>query len=408
MRNTRILRPSPQRHDKYLHSGKSNVGTLIFIFIVFFLGAPILSLAANPQENTSQQAAHQGAAPSSEAASLGLTFVPGSSSTVIVERDGKKYLVDLASHTVRQAQPDPSDPAPAPAPAAKKQLAKTVAAPQKAPAATSNQDKTKRGVYEAGDDYLFTLPTGRRLDKHGFYVNFNHRFGFDPAFSGPARGAILGGLDGFGIASFGLRYGVTDKLSVSAYRSPSVIGRPIQFMAGYNLMDEHDGKPFNTTFRVSVEGRDNFRKDYTVNFEGIVSRSITKRAQIYAVPTVSLADRRLLGPQLNLTDSPPDLPGVNTFSLGVGASFDIRPTVALVAEVIPTLVNGRDLGIHRPAFSFGIQKKIWRHAFTFGFSNSPGTTVSQRAGTRATFIGDPSGDTPAALFIGFDITRQIY
>jgi hypothetical protein len=82
--------------------------------------------------------------------------------------------------------------------------------------------------------------------------------------------------------------------------------------------------------------------------------------------------------------------------------------VALVAEVIPTLVNGRDLGIHRPAYSFGIQKKIWRHAFTFGFSNGPGTTVSQRAGTRATFIGDPSADKPGGLFVGFDLTRQIY
>jgi hypothetical protein len=57
----------------------------------------------------------------------------------------------------------------------------------------------------------------------------------------------------------------------------------------------------------------------------------------------------------------------------VGGSFDIRPAVALVAEVIPAWVNGRP---------FGIQKKIPRPAFTFGFTNSPGTTVSQRAGTR--------------------------
>lgn len=407
MRNTQILTPLSQAYATALQSGKSK--SLILIFVAFLLGASALSRGAQPQGNTPspQKTTDTATPPPSEAAALGLTFVPGSNSTVIVERDGKKYLVDLVSHTVREAQPDPNHPAPAPVKTRTKQLAKTTT-PQQTSAASRNQDSGKPGVYEAGDDYLFTLPTGRRLDKHGFYVNFNHRFAFDPAFSGPARGAILGGLDGFGIASFGLRYGVTDKLSVSAYRSPSVIGRPIQFMAAYNVMDEHDGKPFNTTFRISVEGRDNFRKDYTVNFEGIVSRSITKRAQIYAVPTVSLADRRLLGPQLNLTDSPPNLPGINAFSLGVGAAFDIRPTVALVAEVIPTLVNGPELGIHRPAFSFGIQKKIWRHAFTFGFSNSPGTTVSQRAGTRATFIGNPSGDTPASLFIGFDITRQIY
>lgn len=88
--------------------------------------------------------------------------------------------------------------------------------------------------------------------------------------------------------------------------------------------------------------------------------------------------------------------------------MDIRPTVALVAEVIPTLYNGDLLGIHRPAYSFGIQKKIWRHAFTLALSNSPGTTVSQRAETRATY-GRPGGtDTPAGLFLGFDIMRQIH
>jgi hypothetical protein len=82
--------------------------------------------------------------------------------------------------------------------------------------------------------------------------------------------------------------------------------------------------------------------------------------------------------------------------------------VALLAEIIPTFVNGRDLGIHRPVYSFGIQKKIWRHAFTLGLTTGPGTTVSQRAGTRAQFLGDPSADTPGGLFLGFDLTRQIH
>jgi hypothetical protein len=103
-----------------------------------------------------------------------------------------------------------------------------------------------------------------------------------------------------------------------------------------------------------------------------------------------------------------DLPGVNTFSVGVGAAYDIRPTVALIAEVIPTLLNAGELGIHRPAYSFGIQKKLFRHAFTLGLTTSPGTTVSQRAGTRAEFLGEPSADTPGGLFFGFDLMRQIH
>ncbi|HKV38945.1 MAG TPA: DUF5777 family beta-barrel protein, partial [Blastocatellia bacterium] len=123
---------------------------------------------------------------------------------------------------------------------------------------------------------------------------------------------------------------------------------------------------------------------------------------------LSLNNHILFSPNGFLSSQIPNLPGYNTFSLGVGAAVDVRPTVALVAEVIPTLVNGRPLEIHRPAFSFGVQKKIWRHSFTLGFSTSPGTTVAQRAGTRASFLGDPTADKPGGLTIGFDLSRQIY
>jgi len=169
--------------------------------------------------------------------------------------------------------------------------------------------------------------------------------------------------------------------------------------------------------RVSIEGQNSFQKNFAESFEGIFSRSLTRHAQLYFVPTVSLNVRRLFSPNSYSSRDFPNLPGTNTFSLGVGGSVDIRPTVALLAEVIPTLVNGNchetgcvDLGIHRPAYAFGIQKKIWRHAFTFGFTNSPGTTVSQRAGSRVALLNDPTGtaDKPSGMFIAFDLTRQIY
>src|SRR5579883_1011517 len=268
-----------------------------------------------------------------------------------------------------------------------------------------NQASTP-GVYQPGDDVLVTLPTGRPVDRHGLYFNFAHRFAYQPAFTGTGRGQILFGLDDFALSSFGFRYGVTDKLSIDVWRSPSFIDRPVQLMAGYTLLDEHHGAPLNLTVRASIEGQDNFRKNFTENIEAIFSRSITSRAQFYAVPTVSFNDRRLSMGSLR-SDGILDLPGINAFSTGFGLAIDIRPTVALLAEVIPTLVNGEELGIHRPAYSFGIQKKIYRHAFTLGFTNSPGTTVSQRAGTNATFLDDPMADKPSGLFIGFDITRQI-
>jgi hypothetical protein len=240
------------------------------------------------------------------------------------------------------------------------------------------------------------------------YVNFTHRFAYDPAFSGQARGGALLGLDGYSISSFGLRYGVTDKLSLSIYRSPSFIGRPIEMMAAYNVLDEHDGQPLNFAIRFSVDGLNDFDRMFSENIETAFSRSVTRHAQIYFVPTVSFSDRQLFSPSSYVTSSFPALPGYTAVSLGVGGAVDIRPTVALVAEVIPTVYNGRPLGIHRPAYAFGIQKKIWRHSFTLGVTNSPGTNVAQRSGTDASFLGVPWADTPSGMFIGFDLTRQVH
>jgi hypothetical protein len=43
-----------------------------------------------------------------------------------------------------------------------------------------------------------------------------------------------------------------------------------------------------------------------------------------------------------------------------------------------------------------------------GLSNGPGSIVSERGGTRATFLQNPNSDTPSGMFIGFDLTRQLF
>jgi len=364
------------------------------------------------------------ASPSANALSapdLGISFVEGSSSQVIVERDGKKYVVDLASHEIR--------PADATVQLVSASSTQTVAEPAQAATGQSPPEKStksKSKVYKAGDDLLFNVPSGRRVDRHSLTVNFTHRFPYEAAFTGPGRGATLLGLDDFAIPSLGFRYGVTSKLSVFAYRSPSIIGRPIELMAAYNFLDENDGKPLNAAVRFSVDGQNDFSNNFAENFELILSRSVTRRAQLYAVPTYTIHQRPLISnPGAAIADSMPNEPcsapravGIaasfnarpcaNTFSLAAAIAVDIRPTVALIAEVTPTLVNGRDLAIHRPEYAFGIQKKIWRHAFTFGFSNGPGSVVSQRGGTRATFLQNSTADKPGGLFVGFDLTRQLF
>jgi len=447
-----------------------------------------LGAAANPP-GASTASASPAAGTIPLAASLGVRFIPGSTSTVLIERDGKAYLVDLAERTIKEKDspsmpsavtatrlesahssplddqlgakifagncaachgadgkgvaamktPDFTNPAlqavlseaavtkiiregksgtAMPAWGGKLSQAEIAAVTgfvkslgqSNKPASGAPGSETKRTVkaYVPADDYLFSLPTGRQLDRHGFYFNFTHRFVYTPAFSGTGGGDTLGGLDDFSISSFGFRYGITDKLSVSAYRSPSVIDRPIELGVAYHFLDEHHGDPLNAAVRASLDGQNDFSKNFTPNLELILSRTVTRRAQLYLVPALSLQARELRQKLGSLASIPPNLPGFNTFVLGVGGAFDIRPTVALVSEVFPTLVNGRDLGIHRPAYAFGIQKRVYHHAFTLGFSNSPGTVVSQRAGTRATFLGQPSADTPSGFFVGFDLMRQIY
>lgn len=357
----------------------------------------------------------------------GVSFVDGSSSQIIVEREGRKYLVDLVSREIKEVGTTAA-------------IEETGGSTSKADANSATQSSTtqsgapspnpptanKSTVYTAGDDLVFAVPTGRRVDRHGLYVNFTHRFPYEAAFTGPGRGNTLLGLDNFSVSSFGFRYGITSRLYAFAYRSPSIIGRPIEFMGGYNFLDEHDHQPLNLALRFSIDGQNNFQRNFSENFEIIASRSITRHAQIYVAPTFTIHARPLLqntnpsfadaiveqpcaAPQANGVSGGMILrPCANTMSIGVAASVDIRKTVALVAETIPTVMNADQLGIHRPEFAFGIQKKIWRHAFTLGFGNGPATTVSQRAGSNATFLGNPSANTPQNMFIGFDLTRQIF
>ncbi len=406
------------------------------------------------------------------AVAFGISFIDGSTSSLVMERDGKRYVVDLAARTIREVTatamadgprpdgetvfarncavchgaggkgnasfgtPDFTDPK-VQASLTNERVIATIRSGKKGTAmpawagkltdpeidaaasyirslgaegqhrAAPEAGETESRIYQPGDDWLMTLPTGRPPEPHGLYVNFSHRFAFDPAFSGTARGGALASLDGVAISSFGFRYGVNKRLSVAAYRSPTLIARPIQLMAAYSLLAESDGSKLTAAVRFSVEGQNHFAKNFSENVELILARSVTARAQVYFVPTLSLNNRRLFLPGSFRSSAIPNLPGFTTFSTGVGGAVDIRPTVALVAEIIPTLLNGRPLGIHRPVYAFGIQKKIRRHAFTFGFTNSPGTTVSQRAGTRAAYLGDPSADKPGGLFIGFDLMRQL-
>jgi len=311
-----------------------------------------------------------------------------SDSEAVVEINGKRYAINTRSKTVKEVG---AETAPA--------LATTKPTPQPTP----SDDPAKAGnIYHAADVRVVNLPTATPLAKGSLWTDFTHRF----PFGDPTDAAGLFGLDSIALPAFGVVYGLTDEIQIGAYRAPGGVGRPIQLHVGAQLLQEKKGHPLTFMTRVGLEGRDNFKRNFTTSFEFTVARSITRHAQLYFVPTISLGDRPYTA---NLKEN---VPGETAVALGLGAAVNIRPTVALLADVNYRVNEASRyvssdgfIGIRRPVVGLGIQKSTHRHAFSLVFSNGPGTTIAQRSQTRG-LVG--SDDTLGGFTIGFNLSRRIF
>lgn len=311
-----------------------------------------------------------------------------SDSEAVVEINGKRYAINTRSKTVKEVGAEATP---------------TVATTKPAPQPTPQDDSKKAdNVYHAADVRVVNLPTARPIAKGSLWTDFTHRFPFgDPTDTGG-----LFGLDSIALPAFGVVYGLTNEIQIGAYRAPGGVGRPIQFSVGAQLLQEKKGHPLTLMTRVGLEGRDNFKRNFTTSFEFTLARSITRHAQLYFVPTISVGDRPYtVGIKENA-------PGETAVALGLGTAINLRPTVALLADVNYRVNEaGRYVssdgfvGIRRPVVGLGIQKSTYRHAFSLVFSNSPGTTIAQRSQTRGLVGAD---DTPRGFTIGFNLSRRIF
>lgn len=314
-----------------------------------------------------------------------VTFPASSDSEAVLEFNGKRYVINTKEKTVTEL-----------APAASPATTVATVPPKEEPR------EERPNVYRPVDVRAINLPTAVPIPKGSLWNDYTHRFPFGE----PTDTAGLFGLDSIAYPSFGFIYGVTDRIHVGAYRSPGELGRPIQIFAGASVLNEQKGAPLSFQARVGLEGRDNFQRNFATSFEFTFARSITRHAQLYVVPTVTVGDRPLGFP------SEQNLPGETAMALGIGAAVNIRPSVALMAEANLRLneeARYEDLGsgIHRPVFGFAIQKASAsrRHAFALTFTNGPGTTMSQRSMTRGLFFAD---DGFQGLTIGFNLSRRIF
>lgn len=327
---------------------------------------------------------------SSPQAAPPVTFT--SDSEAVVEINGKRYAINTRAKTVKEVSAEV-----APSTIATTKPAPPADQPSKA-SAPSDQDAN---IYTAADVRLVNLPTAKPIAKGALYTDFTHRFPFgDPT---DAKG--LFGLDSIALPAFGVVYGLTDAIQIGAYRAPGGVGRPIQLHVGAQLLQEKKGHPLNFMARVGLEGRDNFMRNFTTSFEFTVARSITRHAQVYFVPTISVGDR----PYGISSDQ--NAPGETAVALGIGAAVNILPSVALMAEANYRVNEaGRYqspdgfFGIRRPVVGFGIQKSTYRHSFALTFANGPGTTFAQRSMTRGLVGAD---DTLRGLTISFNLSRRI-
>ena len=322
-------------------------------------------------------------------------FETGIDGIVIVESNGEKLRIDTVHKTVEKlgetalatAAPTPPTQAQANEPVGQKK---------------SDTKYSFGKGWEPYDVRVVNMPTPKYIPKGSWNIEFTHRF-TQPIRPLDKSAPNLFGLDSFGIASFGVTYGVTDKLYLRAYRSPVCqkgICKDIEIGAGYNWIASDEKHPLAVSTYVSIEGNDNFTEEYTYNLQTMIAGRAAKRVYLFFSPAVHINSNGQGRFDPRASDYfPPATAAVQAFHLPThgatfagGAEVLVTPNVVLlfdaaasvgfkVGNVVPILdssfrVTGFNYETH-PAWGFGVQRNIGKHAFALTFSNTQTTTTSK-------------------------------
>jgi cytochrome c oxidase subunit 2 len=335
---------------------------------------------------------------------------------VFVESGGQRIKIDTRSKTV-VALENEGPPA-----------EQTPTAP------SSRETRERRAAAEPYDYRLINVPTPKRVPRHSLNFFFTHRFQETfTANHGEDRGDHLSrisndllGLDSFSVSSFGVSYGITDRLYALVYRSPLTTrgtDKTIELGLGYHLLDEAGKSPVALSVQTTIEGENNFTERYTENIQAMLERSVTHYVHLFFSPAVHINANA----QGRFNPRPdeffPPAPAAATFKLGqhtgsfgFGADARIRPSVSLLFEFTPRIgfKMGQVVPIFAPGFTsivgfrnnsepeigFGIEKRLGRHVFTLTFSNTQATTTSRYNSSNLLL-------SPSNLTIGFNLFRRL-
>ena len=258
-------------------------------------------------------------------------------------------------------------------------------APSAPPQAAPPPDDPDLDPNPAQPDFtVVTLPTTLRLPRFKSAFRVTHRF------TRPLGQGDVGSLaeDFFSLDSSALigleyRFGVMRGWQAGVYRTSD---RTIELFSRYSVVTQGKGLPFSVDASFSIDGTNNFRDSYTPAVGAIIAREFGEWGAVFVEPMWVNNSNPLPS---ELTDDN------DTWMLGLGARIRIRPTLYVVAELVPR--TGFEPAVNHA--TFGIEKRAGGHVFQLNFSNGIGTTMGQIA---------RGGTAYDNWHLGFQISRKFY
>ena len=339
---------------------------------------------------------------------LTIHFSDPNNKQVVVEAGGMKNVVDVERRTVNDT---PAALSSAPASAALAAPSSTQAAPRSTEVPTDPY--AREGAFFGSN--VVNLPNGKPQRAGGVDFFIGHRFTQDVSAAG--LGSLFG-FDSGAIVAFGVRAGITDRLSVAVFRSNYF--KTISLGSAFQISRQSKEMPITLQARAGIDGLDNFGlyhkcpanpgpgdagctprdRQYSPFIQIVGTRTFKDRFSITAVPMIAFNTRneQTVIPALALGAEHND-----TFSLGVGAGVRFLPSVSIVGEYIPRLWGFKSElkaapGVTRDLerFSVGLQKSTFRHTFEL--------LISRQAPMTPAFYSFQGTDT---FKVGFNIYRKL-
>jgi hypothetical protein len=238
---------------------------------------------------------------------------------------------------------------------------------------------------------VVNLPNGKPMDKGAVDFMIGHRF--SQAISDAGLGGAFG-FDSSATVAYGVRVGLSDRLSVGFMRSNMF--KTIEFSSMFNGVRQGDSSPVTFAVRGGVEGRQNFHNRYSPFLQPIVTRTFADRISFTISPTFAFNTRNEAAVPVPPEDPPFGEEHNSTIALGLGAGVRVLRSTSIVGEYIPRLWGFQGDIKDRPGVSMGLQKSTFRHTFQLVVTRQFPMTTSQYA-----VAGDDY------FKIGFNIFRRI-